>query len=72
MYHAKQLCRVVRYSIEPGKIACHLEGSRKCVLVTGAIDCSATRVGAGKVSLLSDFTGDRPMADLTRDIGLHA
>ena len=46
--------------LEPGKIACHLEASRASSLVTRAIDGSATRVGAGKVSLRSDLIGDRP------------
>ena len=41
-------------------------GISSVVLVTGAIDGSATLGGAGKVSLFSDFTRDKPMADLTR------
>ena len=45
-----------------------LEGSRASSLVTGAIDGSAAQVGAGKVSLFSDFTRDIPMAYLTRDL----
>ena len=35
--------------LEPGKIACHLEGSRASSLVTGVLI----------VSLCSDFIGDR-------------
>ena len=45
--------------LEPGKIACHLEGSRASSLVTRAIDGSAARVGAGNISF--DLIGDRPM-----------
>ena len=43
--------------LEPGKIACHLEGSRASSLVTRY--GSAARVGAGNISF--DLIGDRPM-----------
>ena len=54
---AKQL---VYGGVEPGNIACHLEGSRASSLFTRAIDDSTARVGVGKVSLCSDLIGNRP------------
>ena len=49
----------VEGGVKPGKIACHLEGSRASSMVTRAIDGSAARVGAGKISLFEDLIEDR-------------